>query len=64
MSRKRKPPYALGSLKPITIDGVTWMYPERKGLCMVREGVIFYIPWSKIIRAVSVREVSRKRKKP
>lgn len=66
MSRKSP----VNPLKPINVNRRTWMYPERRSLCLVREVMgpeglirteVFSIPWSKIERAVSVREVARKK---
>ena len=76
MTRTPRRPFSAkkeDALKPITVDKSTWMYAERKGLCVVRhlrsrsgilvQGDLFYIPWSKVRRAVSVRELPPKNKR-
>lgn len=45
-------------IKPIHIDKETWMYAERRGLCVVHDlggAHIFYIPYAKLRRALRVR---------
>lgn len=52
------------ALKPINVNPETWMYAERKGLCVVRQirnpagtlvqGDMFYLPWGKIAKAMKV----------
>lgn len=57
-------------LKPISVNKETWMYAEKRGLCIVRQicdpsgkliqADMYRVPWSKIERAVSIRPVARK----
>jgi hypothetical protein len=53
------------SLAPININRQTWLYAERKGLCVVRQlrnptddlvqSDLFYIPWAKVEKALKQR---------
>ena len=57
---------------PIIIDKQTWMYAEPRGLNVVREiyerdggysrTEMFYLPWSKVKRALEIREIKPKPK--
>ena len=52
-------------LTPINVNKQTWLYAERKGLCVVRQlrnpkrhlvqGDLFYLPWAKVEKAMKSR---------
>lgn len=52
-------------LKPINVNKQTWLYAERKGLCVVRQlrnpkgdlvqSDLFYIPWGRLEKAMKSR---------
>ena len=66
MARKPETAKELKELAPIIVDQNTWMYAERRGLCVVRQirnrqgdlvlSDICYLPWPKIRRALAVKE--------
>lgn len=52
-------------LNPIMVNHETWMFPEKRGLCVVREvrangrliqTEVFHLPWAKVRHAVAIRD--------
>lgn len=46
-------------LAPITVDEATWLYAERKALCVVHQGKIFNIPWRAVRQALQEKEARK-----
>ena len=65
---KKKPMYPL---EPQGVDKSTWLYFERKGVCVVRQirnkedvlvqSDMFYLPWRSILTAAKVRRRAKSR---